>query len=442
MKFFVIIVFLVLLPAVTVAQGELAVPTWSFGAEKGYSLLDGEVRSGNGFAFGFQVTRHMNRWLAWQVHLGMGDLQGLDRTPTAGWLDHPGWNGTINEFIDYRNAVVDGDAAVFANYQSQYLEGSIQGIINLTQLPFISSSSRFNVHLLFGLGGMRYKTAIDAADADGFMYDFSQLDLNEPIDFQLANLTNLLDGNYETEINPQARFTPLYQFGAGINWSIADNISLALTHRISLTGTDEIDSYRWNTDNSLNPANDQHHLTSIGICYTLFKNRTPSRPPYIALIPLPTFPLTGLNVPPVDPRLPAFEIVIPMIEPTEPEVVELTEKEAEVVRRAFDNLEFETNRAVIRSVSFASLNELAALLSEHPNWKLRITGHTDDVGTEAANLILSQRRAESCRDYLAQRGIDPERFLVFWYGESQPIADNTSPEGRQRNRRVEMEIVE
>jgi len=123
-------------------------------------------------------------------------------------------------------------------------------------------------------------------------------------------------------------------------------------------------------------------------------------------------------------------------------MVELSVEEEEVVRRAFDNLEFETDKALIRPVSYTPLNELAALLSEHPTWKLRITGHTDNMGTAEWNMDLSRRRAEAVRDYISNRGITSDRFLVFWYGEERPIADNNTTAGRQRNRRVEMEIVE
>ena len=73
-------------------------------------------------------------------------------------------------------------------------------------------------------------------------------------------------------------------------------------------------------------------------------------------------------------------------------------------------------------------------------WKLKLAGHTDNVGAERNNLILSKQRAEAVQTYLSGKGVEKERIKVEFYGETQPIASNDTPEGRQKNRRVEMEI--
>lgn len=119
----------------------------------------------------------------------------------------------------------------------------------------------------------------------------------------------------------------------------------------------------------------------------------------------------------------------------------LEKKELETVKFAFDNLEFETGKDVIRKKSYPSLNALADLLIKKPNYGLRIEGHTDNVGTDENNLILSQQRANAVRNYLVKRGVAKVKLESFGYGESMPIADNDTPEGRQKNRRVEMKIT-
>ena len=78
---------------------------------------------------------------------------------------------------------------------------------------------------------------------------------------------------------------------------------------------------------------------------------------------------------------------------------------------------------------------------KHDDWKLRISGHTDNVGSAASNLTLSKKRAIAVKDYLNRRGVDEKRFIVEWFGEDQPIAPNTTKAGRQQNRRVEMEVI-
>jgi outer membrane protein OmpA-like peptidoglycan-associated protein len=114
--------------------------------------------------------------------------------------------------------------------------------------------------------------------------------------------------------------------------------------------------------------------------------------------------------------------------------------EQEIINTAFSALEFLSGKAVIRDESFASLDELAALLIKKPDWKLKLSGHTDNVGGEQANLILSKRRAEAVQDHLAEKGVEKERIKVEFFGETKPLESNDTPEGRQKNRRVEMEI--
>jgi outer membrane protein OmpA-like peptidoglycan-associated protein len=123
-------------------------------------------------------------------------------------------------------------------------------------------------------------------------------------------------------------------------------------------------------------------------------------------------------------------------------VVVLTKEEQAVIKKAFDNLEFESGKDIIRSTSFQALDELAALMVKHPTWGLKISGHTDNVGKPAANLTLSKKRAESVKKYLISKGVSADHLRSEWFGQTRPIAPNTTPEGRQKNRRVEMLIID
>ncbi len=119
----------------------------------------------------------------------------------------------------------------------------------------------------------------------------------------------------------------------------------------------------------------------------------------------------------------------------------LEEKEVEILRLAFENLEFETAKAIIRESSYASLNELAALLVNKPNYGLRIAGHTDNQGSDEYNLILSKDRAEAVKTYLMNKGVSSTKLVTEYYGETKPIETNDTDEGRQKNRRVEMTVI-
>lgn len=101
------------------------------------------------------------------------------------------------------------------------------------------------------------------------------------------------------------------------------------------------------------------------------------------------------------------------------------------------NIQFEFNSYALLPVSYSDLDKVAAYLREHPGVSVRLSGHTDDVGTEAYNLLLSSNRAKSAAAYLVAQGVDSDRIIASGYGERQPIA---AEEAREKNRRVEIEF--
>jgi len=105
------------------------------------------------------------------------------------------------------------------------------------------------------------------------------------------------------------------------------------------------------------------------------------------------------------------------------------------------DINFETNSAVLSDVSFIELNRVIKLMNENPGLRVEISAHTDDVGSDAYNLKLSDQRAQSVVDYLIENEIDSERFVAKGYGESTPKVTNDSEENRALNRRVELKIL-
>lgn len=107
-----------------------------------------------------------------------------------------------------------------------------------------------------------------------------------------------------------------------------------------------------------------------------------------------------------------------------------------------EQVHFETNRHRILEDSFGLLDQVAQVLKDHPKLKVRVEGHTDSVGDDGFNMALSQRRADSVRDYLLKAGVAAERLTAVGYGETLPISSNTTARGRALNRRVEFTIVD
>lgn len=103
-----------------------------------------------------------------------------------------------------------------------------------------------------------------------------------------------------------------------------------------------------------------------------------------------------------------------------------------------EGVNFDNDSAELRPESFAILDAAAATLKEWGEVKVEVAGHTDSVNTDAYNLALSQRRADTVRDYLIGRGIAADRLTAKGYGESSPVAEDDTAEGRFKNRRVEL----
>ncbi|MEZ4362357.1 MAG: OmpA family protein [Kofleriaceae bacterium] len=118
-------------------------------------------------------------------------------------------------------------------------------------------------------------------------------------------------------------------------------------------------------------------------------------------------------------------------------LVVVTETKIELKQTVF----FDTRKATIKRVSFRLLDDVAQALADHPTLQVRVEGHTDSQGSDKFNLNLSQRRAESVRAYLINKGIDQARMVAEGYGERVPLADNRTSKGRAQNRRVEFVIT-
>ena len=102
---------------------------------------------------------------------------------------------------------------------------------------------------------------------------------------------------------------------------------------------------------------------------------------------------------------------------------------------------FATDKYAIEGQSREALQRLAGIFKEYPKTNILVEGHTDSTGSDAYNLTLSKNRAQAVTNFLTMQGIDPGRIETKWYGESQPKYDNSTVEGRSKNRRVELAIV-
>jgi OOP family OmpA-OmpF porin len=120
-----------------------------------------------------------------------------------------------------------------------------------------------------------------------------------------------------------------------------------------------------------------------------------------------------------------------------PEIKEEVRKRVDV---ASQNIFFATGSYKLLAKSNKSLNDIAKLLSEDPNLKIDIEGHTDNVGKPEKNKVLSEQRAGSVLNYLKTKGVDESRLVAKGFGQEQPVADNKTAAGKAKNRRVELKL--
>lgn len=119
----------------------------------------------------------------------------------------------------------------------------------------------------------------------------------------------------------------------------------------------------------------------------------------------------------------------------------LLEKVEVGTKVVLENIYFETNKATLTAASYPQLNQVVTFLQNNETIKLEISGHTDNVGSLKANLKLSEDRAKAVVDYLSGNGVDRSRLEAKGYAFNQPIAPNDTPEGREKNRRVEFKVI-
>jgi OOP family OmpA-OmpF porin len=135
--------------------------------------------------------------------------------------------------------------------------------------------------------------------------------------------------------------------------------------------------------------------------------------------------------------------VAPAPRPAPPPPPPAPTPEPEVIFDLDSTVMFDLDSARLRPGATAELNEVVALLNLHPEIRrVEVAGHTCDLGSDSHNMGLSQRRAQSVRDYLVNNGVDANRLVVRGYGENRPTVPNTSESNRQQNRRVEIVVLE
>lgn len=143
--------------------------------------------------------------------------------------------------------------------------------------------------------------------------------------------------------------------------------------------------------------------------------------------------------------LPTVEDGRPVIDSTKATTTEtkkatLKKEEENIVNKAFSNLQFASAKADIAKRSLSSMDNLADLLKTHPEWHVKLSGHTDNEGTPAFNQTLSEKRSEAVKTYLTSKGVNADHITTIGYGQTKPLSTENTQVAKEKNRRVEIAI--
>ncbi|HNL06480.1 MAG TPA: OmpA family protein, partial [Chitinophagales bacterium] len=108
---------------------------------------------------------------------------------------------------------------------------------------------------------------------------------------------------------------------------------------------------------------------------------------------------------------------------------------------SFDRLYFETGKSTLKPESQEQLKNIAAIMKAYPKVEIKLGGYTDNTGDKQKNMELSQKRAETTMQELVKLGVAAKRLTAEGYGDQHPVADNTTPEGRAKNRRIDIRVT-
>jgi len=409
--------------------------TWSFGINAG--VLAPTVLAGQ------------NDFTNWKVDLGYSAFIKKQIWPAFG-IQASFLGGKLE--ADNTNLLGNGSPTTnpFSDYETNIgYSGSINGYLSLGNIYWMNRKNVIQPYATAGYGLMSYK--IDLVTKSGALQEFN-------------------GGEHVRE-----SFIPI---GAGLKFVLTNNINLDLGYQMNFVDGDNLDGYRAGVQN------DKFSYSHLGLEFALGSKTKPALSSYNPVAAMEDDYISrnatlladlaaeraknaaqlaqmstdwarfkadsdGDGVSdyfdkcsntPAGTQVDGAGCEIKVTNTTvNPVRVIVTEEDRRVVAEAIKNLEFDFAKSTIRSSSYPSLNRVADLLKSK-DFSLKLAGHTDNVGSDAANLQLSKDRAESVKSYLVSQGANPSRIEATGYGENQPISTNKTASGRQNNRRVEFNL--
>ncbi|PWJ58191.1 OOP family OmpA-OmpF porin [Dyadobacter jejuensis] len=452
--------------------------TWSITGYGGITKFFGDLKE-----YDFKLGENEKLTGGWglSVNKQLSPIFGVQLT---------GYNGQLQGSKMGVQSSITGNTYNASFNSPSFIQLTLDGTVNLNRL-------------LLGPNKMRH-WKIDAHLGGGIMYyhtDLKYSNLDTGVSGEFSSNTNASSKTAGTWERNGSTYTREWVVPAGlaVHYELSPRFDLGVDFTYSYVNTEKLDLTVGGLSDYQSQAgiwtfakgdskNDGWGMASIALTYKLGKNPVKSKDGVYntesgryhlrwadpkSLIPVPYNPtlddadsVAKANMPkPVDPRL--------YTDSDGDGVADLFDKEAntpmgsivsgggvamdldKIIRDAiknnlpkdecealFSNIEFDTDKAIIRNASKETLSKVVELLNMRVNCRIVLVGHTDARASDSYNVALSRRRVDAAKRFLIRAGLqDPSRIIAEYYGELRPIADNSSVEGLQSNRRVEIKIL-
>ncbi len=279
----------------------------SLGVKAGLAFISGDVNPRPGAAFGIDLRKALGHVFSLRFQTTIGQTKGLRTSSTNGYQNHVGnpWNE-----LYFRGQGLNSAPRVFYNYRMRYGDFGLQGVVNLNNINFYKEQNKWNIYAAAGIGVMAYNTVVNALDANGLPYDFSDIisvvaDPNEAFSKgeirrnTIDALKDLLDDTYETQAERHLdeeffrlgdsnddgeddpyTVNPMLTGALGIRYRVNRRIEIEVEHRITWTNDDLLDGQRWSEQGTGNTSIsrtaltrdfDSYSHTTLGVHFRLGK---------------------------------------------------------------------------------------------------------------------------------------------------------------------------
>jgi len=248
---------------------------WNVGLRLCSPIILGDVdyTLGGGYEVGLYVQKKVTKVVDFRLNLDQGMASGMNNFPSSGIRNNSALNGDRGDTFDPEIAYDTLFDRFYHNYRTHYYHAGISLKLNLNRI-FAPFSDKWDLYVSGGIGTLLYASWIDAADAQGNIYDFSQITLSDPIDNEaIANqLAEMRDGTYETisAFDPSQAglgryhvFTTSYSLGAGFRFKLNERLFLGAEGRYIYTSDDMLDGQQWDGDSR--PTGDVDRVLSARI---------------------------------------------------------------------------------------------------------------------------------------------------------------------------------